>query len=228
MSDQLLFGVFPYIAIVLAVVVSIVRYRFQKFKFSSLSSQFLETRNLFWGSVPWHYGILGVLTGHFVAFLCPDKILAFNEVPLRLVALEVTGLALALLAFTGLTLLIYRRLTHKRIQVVSRPSDYAVLFFLMIQVITGILIAILYRWGSSWYAASMVPYLRSLFILNPKLGYVASMPWPVKLHIVNAFIIVMLIPFTRFVHFLVIPVQYVARPWQIVRWNWSPDKTGKH
>lgn len=228
MSDQILFGIFPYLAIALAVVVSIVRYRFQKFKFSSLSSQFLETKDLFWGSVPWHYGILGVLLGHFIGFLFPAKLLAFNSVPVRLVILEVTGLALALLAFVGLALLVYRRLTNKRIQVVSGPSDYLVLFFLMIQVITGIGIAVAYRWGSSWYAASMVPYLRSIFVLQPNLGFVSSMPWLVKIHIVNAFIIVLLIPFTRFVHFLVVPIQYIRRPWQIVRWNWSPNKTGKH
>lgn len=228
MSDQLLFTILPYVAMIIATFVPLARYRSEKFKFTSLSSQFLEGKNLFWGSMPWHIGILGVMTGHFIAFLIPKQILAFNSVPLRLVILEVTGLALALLALVGLTLLIIRRLTNKRIMVVSSKSDFVVLAVLMIQVLTGIGIAVGYRWGSNWYAASMVPYLRSVFIMfKPNLEYVVSMPWLVKLHIVNAYIILMLIPFTRFVHFLVVPFPYLTRRWQIVRWNWDPAKIRK-
>lgn len=228
MSDQLMFSIFPYVAMLIATFVPLVRYRSEKFKFTSLSSQFLEGKNLFWGSVPWHIGILGVLSGHFIAFLVPQKILAFNSVPLRLILLEVTGLALALLALVGLTLLIVRRFTNKRIKIVSTKSDYLVLAVLMIQVISGIGIAVGYRWGSNWYASSMVPYLKSVFLFfKPNLGYVSSMPWLVKLHILNAYFILMLIPFTRFVHFLVVPFQYLTRPWQIVRWNWDPKKSRK-
>ncbi len=227
MSDQLLFSIFPYVAVIVSVIVTIVRYRYQKFKFSSLSSQFLEGKNLFWGSVPWHIGILVVLLGHFVAFLIPQQILAFNSVPARLVLLEVTGLAMALLALVGLVLLIYRRLNNKRIQAVTTTSDYVVLVVLLVQVISGIMIAVGYRWGSNWFASSMVPYLRSLFLLKPNIGFIASMPWVVKIHILNAFVFIMLIPFTRFVHFLVVPFQYVNRPWQIVRWNWDPSKSRK-
>lgn len=227
MNDQFLFVIFPYLACVLAVVVTILRYKVQMFKFTSLSSQFLEGKDLFWGSVPWHYGILGVLAGHFLAFVFPKGLLLFNSVPLRLLLLEITGLALALMALFGLALLIVRRFTHKRIQVVTTWSDYLILLVLLVQVLTGIGIAVGYRWGSNWYAASMVPYLRSLFMLKPNLGFVASMPWTVKLHILNAFFIILLIPFTRFMHFLVVPVQYVRRPWQIVKWNWDPGKSRK-
>lgn len=228
MSDQLLFSIFPYVAIIIATFVPMARYRLEKFKFTSLSSQFLEGKNLFWGSMPWHLGILGVLTGHLMAFLIPEQILAFNSVPFRLVLLEVTGLTLALMALVGLILLIVRRLTNKRIIVVSKWSDYVVLAVLLIQVLTGIGIAVGYRWGSNWYAASMVPYLKSVFILfKPNLEYVASMPWLVKLHIVNAYIILLLIPFTRFVHFLVVPFPYLTRSWQVVRWNWDPTKVRK-
>lgn len=228
MSDQLLFSIFPYVAMLIATFVPLARYRSEKFKFTSLSSQFLEGKNLFWGSLPWHIGILGVLGGHFIAFLIPREILAFNSVPLRLILLEVTGLTLALMALVGLVLLIIRRLTNKRIIVVSTRSDYVVLGVLLIQVLTGIWISVGYRWGSNWYASSMVPYLRSVFILfKPNLEYVASMPWPVKLHIVNAYIILLLIPFTRFVHFLVVPFPYLTRSWQVVRWNWDPAKARK-
>ena len=229
MSDQLMFSIFPYVAMIVATFVPMARYRSERFKFTSLSSQFLEGRTLFWGSVPWHIGIIGVMTGHLIGFLVPAKVLAFNSVPLRLIILEVTGLAFAILAFVGLALLIVRRLSNKRVQVVSSTSDYVVLVVLLVQVISGIGIAVAYRWGSNWYAASMVPYLRSVFIyFKPNLGYVASMPWLVKLHILNAYLFLLLIPFTRFIHFLVVPLQYLTRSWQVVRWNWDPTKSRKN
>ena len=61
--DFLLYAVFPYIAFVLFIVVTVQRYRQSKFTYSSLSSQFLENRQHFWGMVPFHYGILFPFAG---------------------------------------------------------------------------------------------------------------------------------------------------------------------
>ena len=85
------FVAFPYVAIAVFVVGMIYRYRQTGFTVSSLSSQFLEGRKLFWGSVPFHFGLLVVLLGHLVAFLLPDALLAWNRQPVRLIVLEVTG-----------------------------------------------------------------------------------------------------------------------------------------
>ncbi|HHQ48345.1 MAG TPA: nitrate reductase, partial [Acidobacteria bacterium] len=94
--DQMLFVVLPYVALVLFFLVTIQRYRAQRFTYSSLSSQFLENREHFWGVVPFHYGVLAVLTGHVAAWLLPKQILAFNARPVRLYTLEITGLTLGL------------------------------------------------------------------------------------------------------------------------------------
>jgi len=227
MYDNILLMVFPYLAVVIAVTISIYRYKTNKFSFSSLSSQFLESNELFWGSVPWHYGIITVLLGHFLGLLFPAELLAFNSVPVRLYILEGTGLIMGVLALVGVVLLMKRRMTNKRLMAVTSKMDRIVLFILLVQVLAGVGIAITYRWGSNWYAASMAPYLQSLFKLRPNLAYVAPMPWLVKFHIVNGFVIVLLIPFTRFMHFLVVPLQYPFRKWQIVLWNWDPKKIRK-
>src|SRR5690606_6811384 len=84
MWDYLLFIVLPYIAATLFVVVSIYRYVTDKFSYSSLSSQLLESDELFYGVVPWHIGIIGALTGHLIGFLFPKEVLWFNGVPVRL------------------------------------------------------------------------------------------------------------------------------------------------
>ena len=43
----------------------------------------------------------------------------------------------------------------------------------------------------------------------------------IKLHIVGAFLIFLLIPFSRLVHFLVAPFHYIWRPYQVVIWYWD-------
>mgnify|MGYP001586413808 CR=1 FL=1 len=97
MPDLLLFAIFPYVAIVVAIVGLLWRYRTNQFSFSSVSSQFLENRQLFWGSAPWHYGIIIILLGHLGAILFPAGVKAFNGVPVRLYLLEGTALALSIL-----------------------------------------------------------------------------------------------------------------------------------
>jgi nitrate reductase gamma subunit len=222
--NYLLFAVAPYVAITLLLSVSLWRFFFQSYKFSSLSSEFLESRELFWGSVPWHYGILVLFFGHLIGFLFPREVLLWNSVPVRLVILEVTALAFALLALVGLTLLIRRRLGHARIRAVTSWMDLLVLGLLLFQVVTGILTALTYRWGSSWYAAVLTPYLRSVFTLSPRVDLMVDLPWLVKSHVIGSIVIVGILPFTRLVHFLVPPVSYLWRRYQLVVWNWDRKK----
>ena len=111
MLDNLLYIIFPYAAFTLAVVVSVQRFFKRGFTYSSLSSQFLEGDELFYGSVPWHIGILIVLAGHIVGFAIPRQVLWWNGVPARLYLLETTGLLFGLLAFVGIVSLIVRRAT---------------------------------------------------------------------------------------------------------------------
>lgn len=220
-STVILFLVLPYVALALFFIVSIIRYRVDRFTYSSLSSQFLETRALFWGSVPWHYGIVGVLLGHLLGLLIPGEILVFAGEPLRLLVLEATGLALAVLALVGLAQLVVRRLFNDRLRRVTSYWDIIVLVILLIQVVTGILIAVQYKFGAIWYAGMMAPYLQSIFVFSPNLEFVYQLPIIVKIHIINAFIFVAIFPFTRLVHIVSLPFRYITRPYQVVVWNWD-------
>ena len=219
MSDFCLFGVLPYVAMALFLVVTVQRYRQSKFSYSSLSSQFLENRQHFWGSVPFHYGILAVLAGHVAAFLTPGLILGWNAAPLRLFALEATGLALGLVTLVGLVMVCVRRLRSHRMRRVSTVADWIVYGLLLVQVVSGVLVAYFHGWGSSWFATSASPWLWSLVAFQPDISYVAPLPWLVKTHIVNAFVLIAFFPFTRLVHVLVIPNMYLWRRPQVVLWN---------
>lgn len=219
MLDFLLFAVLPYVAVVVAVVFGVYRYYKDRFSYSSLSSQFFENRKLFWGSVPWHYGILVILAGHLIGFLIPRSVLAWNGEPLRLYVLEAAALAFGLLTLWGLVVLIIRRAGSARIRVITTGMDVVLLLVLLIQVVAGLWTAIFYRWGSSWYAAFAVPYLYSLIKLDPDISLVVSLPLAVKIHIVGAFVLILLLPFTRLVHMLTFPITYLWRPYQVVIWN---------
>ena len=216
--DQFLFGVFPWVAIVLAVVVSILRFTTNRFSYSSLSSQFLENKRLFAGSVGWHYGLLFLLGGHIVGFLVPSSVLAWNGDPLRLYVLEVSALAAGFLVLWGLFVLIYRRIVDAKVRSVTSWMDVVLLLVLLVQVVAGVWTAVFYRWGSSWYAAVLVPYLRSLLLLSPDTEALAVLPFAVKLHVFGAFLLLALLPFSRLVHFFSIPFSYFQRPYQLVVW----------
>lgn len=225
--DNLLFGQMPYLFLTIAIVGTIYRYMANRFSWSSQSSQFLEDKTLFYGSPAWHYGIILVLLAHIVAIFFPGALLAWNSAPVRLYAIEITGLSLGFLALFGLFVIIYRRLSISRVRVVTSSWDILILIVLVIQVVTGIGNAILYKWGTNWYAASAVPWIWSIFTLNPKVQYVESLPLLTKIHIFNALIFIGLIPLTRFVHFLAFigPIKYITRPYQVVRWYNRDEKT---
>jgi nitrate reductase gamma subunit len=217
--DLLAFGAFPYVAVVIVIVVSVLRYFTDRFSYSSLSSQFLENRKLFWGSTPWHYGILFLLLFHLVAFLFPGLVAALYSSPFLLYFMESLSLGLGLLALFGLGVLIVRRFTDPRIRAVTSKADVTLLVLLLFQVATGVSVAILYRWGSNWYIHTAVPYLWSLVSLRPQIEYMVSLPLLAQLHVVNAFALVTLFPFTRLVHLFTFPITYLWRPYQVVLWN---------
>jgi len=219
--DQFLFVALPYLAFAIFFIGTIQRYRQQSFSYSSLSSQLLENRQHFWGMVPFHYGILVVLAGHVVAFMIPRAVLAWNARPLRLYVLEVSALICGMLAFVGLVTSVIRRLRYSKVRTVTSGPDWVVFGMLLFQIFTGIYIAIFVGWGSSWFAAAATPYLRSLLVFSPEIGYLTQMPWMVRLHIINAFLLIAFFPFTRLVHILVVPNMYLWRRPQVVRWNYN-------
>ena len=206
------------------VIGTIYRYRETKFKYSSISSQFFETRMLYWGSVPFHYGIIFLFFGHLTAFLIPRYVLLWNQQPLRLAILEITAFVAAILTFLGLINLFYRRLKNPYVRKVTNYADIILEILLLTEIFLGLWVAYSYRWGSTWFAVVLSPYLKSIFEFNPKTDAIVMLPLGVQLHIIFAFLILLIIPFTRLVHLLVFPLSYLWRPYQKVIWNWDRKK----
>lgn len=215
-GNDLLFVVVPYAAFALLVVVAIARWRLHQFSVSSLSSQLLESRRLFWGSIPFHWGLTIILIGHLAALLVPRSFEMWNSVPLQLYLLEATGLALGLWALFGIVMLVARRSQVSRVRAVTSPMDMVVLAILLLQIVTGLWIAIGYRWGSFWGTSVFVPYVRSLFTLSPRPELVEPLPLILKLHVLSFFAFMAVFSFTRLVHIITLPLGYLTRPWQKV------------
>lgn len=216
--DPVLFAVLPYVALVLFLIGTIWRYRAQKFTYSSLSSQFLENQHHFWALVPFHYGILVITVGHLVGFLIPREVLLWNSQPLRLWILEASALAFGLLTLIGLLGIVVRRANDAKLRRVTSAADWIVYALLLISVFTGVYTAVFHPWGSSWFATTLSPYLWSLVKLRPDAAMLAGLPWSIKLHIVNAWLVIGFFPFSRLVHILVAPNPYLWRKPQVVRW----------
>ena len=225
--DTIFFIILPYIALGVAIFVSIYRSIYRPFSVSSLSSQLLERKKLYWGSIPFHHGILLVLSGHLLALLLPRALLLWNAVPIRLYLVELTGLALGIWALVGLCVLLWRRLSEKRLHLVTTPMDLVVLVLVILSAFTGLWIATLYRFGTSWFTVIFTPYLLSLLTLQPAVSLVAPLPWIIKLHVINFFILLTVFPFSRLIHIATYPFGYLTRPWQIVIWNRNVRKAGK-
>ena len=122
-------------------------------------------------------------------------------------------------ALVGLIVLLWRRLSDKRVRMVTTPMDLVVLVLVLVSTLTGVITATLYRFGITWFTVIFAPYLTSLFTLQPNLNLVAPLPWVIKLHVVNFFILSAVFPFSRLLHIAAYPFTYIIRPWQIVIFN---------
>ncbi|MBZ0188422.1 MAG: respiratory nitrate reductase subunit gamma [Candidatus Obscuribacterales bacterium] len=218
MIDSFLYIALPYVAVFICIVGSIYRIKKEPMTYSALSSQFLENNGLMWGSLPWHIGIIVILLAHILAFICPEfwqQTLANRAV---LLFVEILGYGLSILCILGLLVLGIRRLTSPRIQAVTTVMDLVVLILLFVQVAAGLFIAVQYKWGALWCTGTTCQYLWSLLLLQPDMTYIQDLPHAVKTHIVGAWLLILIVPFSRLLHMFAVPLAYLIRPPQNVIW----------
>jgi nitrate reductase gamma subunit len=219
MLDNLLFVVFPYVAVAVAVGGTVYRFLTNQFSFTSLSSQFLESDLQFWGSTLWHYGIIPTLVIHMMGFGLPKVMEALHGTPETLYLAELAGKILAIMAFVGAAVLFYRRVSQSKIRVVTTPADWVVMVLLIFQVVLGLWIAFGYRWGATWFVHTVTPWVASLATFQPAPQFVSALPLVPKLHFLNATLLILVFPFTRLVHIITVPVEYLWRSFQRVIWT---------
>jgi len=223
MSDylnHLAFGLYPYVAVVVFLLGSLVRFEREQYSWRSGSSQLLRRRQLMVGSVCFHVGILFLMVGHTVGLLTPSALygLVITAPQKQLLAI-VSGGAFGVLCFVGLTMLLHRRLFDERIRATSSVADIAILALLWVQLVLG-LATIPFSLGHmdgsvmvqlSHWAQGVVMFQADAASHLEGVGFIF------KAHIFLGLTLFVAFPFSRLVHIWSAPVSYAIRPYQLVR-----------
>ena len=218
----LLFGIYPYIAIVVFVSVSIARFNREQYTWRSGSSQLLRKRQLALGSNLFHFGILIVFLGHLVGLLTPIQlfeVMGISHTAKQIMAIVVGGIA-GVACFIGLIVLIHRRLADPRIRKNSSKSDIFVLFLLLVQLTIGlftIFISLEHLDGEEMVRFMTWAQMLATFQAGAA-DYVLDAHPLFKLHLFLGLTVFLVFPFTRLVHVWSAPIWYLGRRgYQIVR-----------
>ena len=220
--NHLLFGIYPYIALSVFVLGSMLRYERDQYTWKTGSSQMLESKQLRKGSLPFHIGIIAVLAGHFVGLLTPKAVwhvLGISTEVKQLIAMGMGGF-FGLICLYGMTILIKRRLTNDRVRATSSTMDIAILLLLYVQLILG-LVSIFVSMGhlDGKEMLLLMSWAQNVVILNgtEASASIASVHIIFKLHVFLGMTLFLLFPFSRLVHVWSVPVKYISRNYQVVR-----------
>ncbi|MCY6380162.1 respiratory nitrate reductase subunit gamma [Hoeflea prorocentri] len=220
--NTLLFTVYPYVALAIMIIGCILRYDREPYSWRSGSSQLLRRKQLVWGSVLFHVGILFLFFGHFVGLLTPHFVYApFISAEAKQMLAIVAGSIAGIICFIGLTMLIHRRFFDERIRATSTFADNAILIILWMQLVLGLITvpySLQHADGSVMLALSEWAQRILTLRIDGTAELVAAQSWPYQLHILLGLTIFLIFPFSRLVHMLSAPIRYLWRPgYQVVR-----------
>ena len=219
---HLLYGIYPYIALTILAIGSLIRFDREPFTWRSGSSQLLRRKQLMVGSVLFHVGVLFIFVGHLVGLLTPIALfdaLGISHGAKQLLAIVAGGIA-GVAAIIGATLLIHRRFFDPRVRAASNFSDNMIILILWVQLALGL--ATIPLSAGHLDGHEMVKFMnwaQGIFTFQgDAASYIADVHIIFKLHLFLGLTIFVLFPFTRLVHMLSAPVRYLWRGgYQVVR-----------
>ncbi|WP_299767921.1 respiratory nitrate reductase subunit gamma [uncultured Pseudoteredinibacter sp.] len=220
--NHFLFGIYPYIALAIFFLGTLVRYDREQYSWKTGSSQMLESKALKLGSRPFHIGIIMVLLGHFVGLLTPHQVWDFLGITasMKQVFAMAMGGFFGIICLFGLVVLIKRRLGNERIRATSSTMDIALLFILLVQLLLGLL-SIFVSAGhmDGEEMLKLMSWAQNMVILNgvAASAAIADVHIIFKLHVFLGMTLFVIFPFSRLVHIWSVPVSYFSRNYQIVR-----------
>ncbi|WP_162652851.1 respiratory nitrate reductase subunit gamma [Lentilitoribacter sp. Alg239-R112] len=230
--NTLLFGIYPYIALVVLILGSIMRYDHEPYSWRAGSSQLLRRKQLVWGSVLFHVGVIVIFFGHLVGLLTPIQIfdaLGISHGAKQLLAIIAGGIA-GVMAIIGATMLVHRRLFDARVRANSSTSDTLIIILLWLQLLLGLAtIPISMQHLDGHEMVKFMSWAQGIFTFDfSASNYVIDASIFFKLHLVLGLTILLIFPFTRLVHMLSVPVRYFWRPgYQVVRERNSRNSSAK-
>jgi len=215
-------SVIPYVSIAILVVGTWWRYRYDKFGWTTRSSQLYESRLLRIGSPLFHFGILVVIVGHVIGLVIPEEwthAVGLSEHAYHVQAVVLGSIA-GLATLAGVAILIYRRRTKGPVFMATTANDKLMYLVLVLALVAGVTTTFLGSGviGEAYnYRQSVSVWFRSIFILQPNGEAMAGAPFSYQLHAIVGLVLFAIWPFTRLVHAFTAPIAYLWRPYIVYR-----------
>jgi nitrate reductase gamma subunit len=220
---EFVFGIYPYICLVVFFVGSLIRFDREQYTWKSDSSQLLSRRQLRWGSNLFHIGILGIFLGHLFGLLTPVDVWHAIGVtaPAKQMLAIVAGGIFGVMCFIGLAMLIHRRLTVTRVRATTKPMDLVVLFLILVQLVLGLVsLSVSWEHRDGGEMVKLMSWAQHIVTFRgDAASFVAEVSPIFKLHLLLGMTIFLVFPFSRLVHIWsgFGSLAYLVRPYQIVR-----------
>ena len=222
MNDNFFYVVCPYAALALFVVGTAVRCVLARRRPDLLRAQMREGESVFRGRIFW-LSLAALLVAHGAALVLPHAVLRWNLSPARLYLSEGLALVLGLAALATGSHIIWKHLERPGGGLFHEVCDTVFLALLFVVMVSGLLVAVVYRWGSSWGVMTLTPYALSLLLGAPAVNFLTEMPFLVQLHVLSSFAAVAVIPLTRLSALMVsvveIGLDLVARPFSAAQYR---------
>lgn len=218
--ETFLWVIIPYLALASFILGHIWRYRYDKFGWTTRSSQIYENKLLRIGSPLFHYGIIFVFLGHVIGLGIPrawTEAIGFTEDMYHIMAITI-GLGAGAATIDGLAILIYRRRTNTRVFGETTKLDKLMYLMLGITILAGVYATVFESgFGHFDYRGSISVWFRQFWTLQPDAGLMASATTGFQIHVISAILLFALWPFTRLVHVFTVPLGYLTRPYIVYR-----------
>ncbi|GFO71218.1 nitrate reductase gamma subunit [Bathymodiolus japonicus methanotrophic gill symbiont] len=221
--SNLLFGVYPYIALTTFIVGSLIRFDREQYTWKADSSQIFEKEQLQKGSILFHIGVLALFMGHFAGLVIPHNwflAMGVSDMMHQVVAIS-AGAAFGSICMMGGVILWKRRMYHPRVRANSRFMDIFILDWILVTLGVGLLtipVSIYHAFsGDASVMVALAEWVQSMLALNSQPEYLAGVGFIYKLHLFLGMSVFFLFPFSRLVHVWSMPLGYMFRPYQIVR-----------
>jgi nitrate reductase gamma subunit len=220
--DVLFWAVLPYVVVAVLVGGTVWRYRYDKFGWTTRSSELYESRLLRIGSPLFHFGILVVVVGHVIGLVIPKswtEAIGITEGVYHVQALALGGIA-GFCTLVGVGILVYRRRTTGPVFMATTRNDKLMYVVLVAAIVAGLATTLLgtgVLGEQHSYRETVSPWFRSLFVLQPDVESMAASSLGFKVHTLIGMLLFAIWPFTRLVHAFTAPFGYLFRPYIVYR-----------
>ncbi|MFI9033367.1 respiratory nitrate reductase subunit gamma [Staphylococcus pasteuri] len=223
MISQFLWVIYPYLCLMIFIIGHIARYKYDQFSWTAKSSELIEKKQLKWGSLLFHLGVIPVFFGHVVGLAIPEswtEALGVTEGIYHFGVVYI-GSIFGIMTLIGMLLLTARRITFENVRRLSSFSDIFVNFLLLLIIFIGCystLVTNITNEGFN-YRETISVWFRQLFLFRPHAELMLEVPLQFKIHVLLGFTILACWPFTRLVHVWSVPLSYTNRRYIIYRKN---------